>query len=96
LAGVTREALQGNAKGEEPLRFHDTRATFVVWALKDPTKGYGYAIDRTGHLTPEMIRRYDRAARNWREAKIVPFPSLTRAIPELSRKLSHKHLRVAG
>jgi len=100
-AGVTRSALQGGELHEEPLRFHDLRSTMVVWALKDPTKGYGWATDRTGHLTPGMLKRYDRAARNWREARFAPFPALvteadeqiTCVIPELSRQLSHGHLR---
>jgi len=106
-AGVTRASLQGEAEHEEPLRFHDLRATLVVWGLKDPTKGYGWVTDRTGHLTPRMLQRYDRAARNWKEAKLVPFPALAWeleepssgqgcAVPELSRKLAIKHLRVVG
>lgn len=93
-AGVTRGALQGDEEHEEPLRFHDLRATMVVWALKDPAKGYGWATDRTGHLTPSMLKRYDRAARNWREAKIVPFPALGAAVPEFTEQ-GRKVVRLA-
>ena len=97
-AGVTRQSLQGNADHEEPLRFHDLRSTCVVWGLRDPEKGYGWVIDRTGHLTPGMLQRYDRTARNWKETKIVPFPSLTGAIPELSNSkvVSLDRARSAG
>lgn len=106
-AGVDRPALQGEEAHEEAIRFHDCRATMVVWGLKDPAKGYGWVTDRTGHLTPRMLQRYDRAARTWREAKIIPFPPLVWhepehpdirkcSIPELSQELSHAHLRAVG
>lgn len=87
-AGIDRPALLGGEAHEEPLRFHDLRATMVVWGLKDPTRGYGWITDRTGHLSPDMVKRYDRAARSWVEARIVPFPPLVTgdeaAIPELA------------
>lgn len=101
-AGVKRASLQGQIEGEEGIRFHDLRATMVVWALKDPTKGHGWATDRTGHLEPKMLHRYYRAARHWKETRFTPFPAVwsdnhdTRVcvIPELSPKVSLKHLRV--
>jgi hypothetical protein len=46
----------------EPLRFHDTRATFVTWAFR-AGKGLGWITDRTGHLSEEMVDRYRRSAR---------------------------------
>ncbi len=81
-AGVDRAALYHRAKNVEPLRFHDLRATFVTWAKRDG-KGDGWISDRTGHLTPEMIERYSRAARTLADLKIEPFPDLTGKIPEL-------------
>ncbi len=81
-AGVERAALYHRAKNAEPLRFHDLRATFVTWAKRDG-KGDGCISDRTGHLTPEMIERYSRAARTLADLKINPFPDLTGEIPEL-------------
>jgi integrase len=93
-AGVTRAALfpddateepsakSAGPRNMEPLRFHDLRATFVTWAKRDG-KGDGWISDRTGHLTPEMISRYSRAARTLEDLKILPFPDLTGSIPEL-------------
>jgi len=65
---------------QEPLPFHDLRATFVTWA-----KGDGWISDRTGHLTPEMIERYSRAERTLADLKIEPFPELAGKIPELAK-----------
>jgi len=83
-AGVKREALVGAelAENVEPLRFHDLRATFVTWAMRQG-KGDGWISDRTGHLTPEMRARYARAARVLADLKYEPFPSLEKSIPEL-------------
>jgi integrase len=82
-AGVQREALVGaTADNVEPLRFHDLRATFVTWAMREG-KGDGWISDRTGHLTPEMRARYARAARILADLKYEPFPSLDRSVPEL-------------
>jgi integrase len=85
-AGVTREDL--GLSGDElpdnaqPIRFHDLRATFVTWA-KRAGRGNGWIGDRTGHLTPEMVARYDRGARRLADLRYDPFPSLDKAIPEL-------------
>jgi hypothetical protein len=38
--------------------------------------------DRSGHLTPSMLKRYDRAARSLTDLQIVP-PDISDAIPEL-------------
>lgn len=81
-AGVTREVLLGKAENVEPLRFHDLRATFVTWAMREG-RGDGWISDRTGHLTPEMRARYARAARTLADLKYEPFPALAGAIPEL-------------
>jgi integrase len=82
-AGITREVLFMKAPNVEPLRFHDGgRATFVTWA-KRAGKSDGWIADRTGHLTAEMIQRYNRAARTLEDLRIEPFPELTGTIPEL-------------
>ncbi len=82
-AGVTREILFSTAANVEPIRFHDTRATFVTWA-KRAGRSDGWIADRTGHLTPAMLARYARAARTLADLRIDPFPPLDGAIPELA------------
>ncbi|WP_438015016.1 tyrosine-type recombinase/integrase [Sorangium sp. So ce315] len=84
IAGVKRAALFEAGGNVEPLRFHDLRATGVTWA-KRAGKGDGWIADRTGHLTPEMLDRYTRAARTLEDLRIEPFPDLTGTIPELAR-----------
>ena len=72
-AGITRAALFERAPNVEPLRFHDLRATFVTWAMREG-RGEGWISDRTGHLTPEMRARYARAARTLMRPKVCPLP----------------------
>lgn len=81
-AGITRSALLERARNVERLRFHDLRATFVTWAMREG-RGEGWIADRTGHLTPEMRARYARAARTLMDLNYVPFPDVSAAIPEL-------------
>ncbi len=81
-AGVTREALHDRKPNASPLRFHDLRATFVTWAMREG-RGDGWISDRTGHLTPEMRARYARAARTLQDLNYQPFPDISAAIPEL-------------
>ncbi len=82
-AGVTRSALFAEGSNVEPLRFHDMRATLVTWG-KRAGKSDGWIADRTGHMTPEMIERYTRAARTLEDLKIEPFPELEGTIPEFA------------
>ncbi|WP_437894278.1 tyrosine-type recombinase/integrase [Sorangium sp. So ce124] len=84
IAGIKRAALFVAGGNVEPLRFHDLRATGVTWA-KRAGRGDGWIADRTGHLTPEMLDRYTRAARTLEDLRIEPFPDLTGTIPELAR-----------
>ncbi len=81
-AGVTRSALHDRAPNSSPLRFHDLRATFVTWAMREG-RGEGWISDRTGHLSAEMRNRYARAARTLLDLNYVPFPDLSEAIPAL-------------
>jgi integrase len=87
-AGITRAMLFARSAQVEPLRFHDLRATLVTWARR-AGKGQGWIADRTGHLTEEVMRRYDRGARMLADLKYLPFPDLSTAIPELSRDLDN-------
>lgn len=81
-AGITRRDLFLKSEKNEPLRFHDLRATFVTWARR-AQKGDGWISDRTGHLTQAVMHRYNRAARTLNDLKIDPFPDVSLAIPEL-------------
>ena len=87
-AGVTRELLFARSAHVEPLRFHDMRATFVTWSRR-AGKGTGWIADRTGHLTEEAMRRYDRGARMLADLKYKPFPDLSAALPELSEDIAN-------
>jgi len=84
-AGVTRGILFNNTDKIQALRFHDLRATFVTWA-KRAGKGDGWIADRTGHITKEVMDRYNRAARNLADLRLDPgpFPDISLAIPELA------------
>ncbi|HEX2877393.1 MAG TPA: hypothetical protein VHP33_39365, partial [Polyangiaceae bacterium] len=86
LAGIDRPDLLGLAgENAEPMRFHDLRATFVTWAMREG-RGDGWISDRTGHLTPQMRARYARAARTLADLSYEPFPDLAKAIPELNSR----------
>jgi integrase len=94
LAGITRELLFTQTDTVEPLRFHDLRATFVTWARR-AGKGDGWISDRTGHITKEMMNRYDRGARVLADLQYEPFPDISAAIPELTLPPNVKRLRKA-
>jgi integrase len=81
-AKMTRHTVDAPTANVQPLRFHDLRATFVTWSMRQG-RGDGWISDRTGHLTPEMRGRYARAARVLADLRYEPFPSLEKAIPEL-------------
>lgn len=83
-AGITRAILFTQAPNVQQLRFHDLRATFVTWARR-AGKGTGWISDRTGHLTPEIMQRYDRGARSLTDLQIASFPDISAAIPELAQ-----------
>lgn len=87
-AGVTRELLFSKARNVEPLRFHDTRATFVTWARR-AGKGRGWISDRTGHLDDAQMDRYDRQARSLADLDYAPFPDIATAVPELANDLAN-------
>jgi integrase len=88
-AKIKRPSLLGTGGDNvQPLRFHDLRATFVTWAMREG-RGDGWISDRTGHLTPEMRARYARAARTLSDLDYKPFPDIAKAIPELAKRPSN-------
>jgi integrase len=84
-AGINRQSLHERKPNSSPIRFHDLRATFVTWAMREG-RGDGWISDRTGHLTPEMRTRYARAARTLLDLNYQPFPDLSEAIPDLLKR----------
>src|SRR6478736_80496 len=85
-AKIERPTLFGKGGDNvQPMRFHDLRATFVTWAMREG-KGDGWISDRTGHLTPEMRAWYARAARTLSDLDYKPFPDVASAIPELAER----------
>lgn len=82
VADVKRQSLHERKANANPLRFHDLRATFVTWAIREG-RGDGWISDRTGHLTPSMRTRYTRAARTLQDLNYLPFPDISKVIPEL-------------
>jgi len=81
--GVDREVLFSDAPNVEPLRFHDTRATFVTWA-KRAGKTDAWISERTGHLTRQMIDRYTRAAQTLADLNYEPFPTMDELVGALT------------
>ena len=47
-AGITRPVLFEKSKARQPIRLHDTRATFITIALANG-KSEAWVQDRTGH-----------------------------------------------
>ncbi len=82
-AGVERAMLfEAGAENVEPIRFHDLRGTFTTWAKREG-RGDGWISDRTGHMSTDMIRRYERQARVLADLRYEPFPDVSTALPEL-------------
>lgn len=93
-AGVTRESLHKSSAAVQRLRFHDLRATFVTWALREGRSKF-WIQDRTGHVTDEQMARYARQARTLADLQIVPFPELVTEVPELA-ELPENVRRIRG
>ena len=64
------------ADNVQPIRFHDLRATFTTWALRQG-RGKFWLQDRTGHITDEQMARYARQARTLADLRIEPFPDIS-------------------
>ncbi len=82
LAGVDRTELHAEEDGVQRLRFHDLRASFVTWAKRD-NRTDAWIAERTGHQSDEMMERYTRAARTLADLRMVAFPDISNAVPEL-------------
>jgi integrase len=83
-AGIERANLFERTKVRQPVRIHDTRATFITIALANG-KSEAWVQDRTGHKSSQMINRYRRAARTAAELDLGNLAPMYRAIPELAR-----------
>lgn len=70
LASIDRPELFERTADRQPIRVHDLRSTFVVLALA-ADRSETWIMDRTGHTTSGMLRRYDRPARFAREADLA-------------------------
>lgn len=78
-AGITREVLFERNETRQPVRLHDTRATFITVALANG-KNEAWVQDRTGHRSSVMINRYRRAARTVAELRLGDFQRLDEAL----------------
>jgi len=85
-AGIDRPVLFEKSKARQPIRIHDTRATFITVSLANG-KSETWVQDRTGHKSSIMINRYRRAARTAAELGLGELAPLDVAIPELAAHL---------
>jgi len=85
-AGIKRATLFERSASRQPIRIHDTRATFITVALANG-RSEAWVQDRTGHKSSIMINRYRRAARSVAELGLGELRSLAEAVPELARKI---------
>ncbi|HMY21675.1 MAG TPA: tyrosine-type recombinase/integrase, partial [Polyangium sp.] len=88
-AGIDRANLFERTKARQPIRIHDTRATFITIMLANG-KSEAWVQDRTGHKSSQMINRYRRAARTAAELALGNLAPLYQAIPELNRLVPQK------
>ncbi len=88
-AGIDRANLFERTKARQPIRIHDTRATFITIMLANG-KSEAWVQDRTGHKSSQMINRYRRAARTAAELALGNLAPLYQAIPELDRLVPQK------
>ncbi len=78
-------SVDGVLTAVEPLRFHDLRSSFRMWARR-AGKSDAWISERTGHeLSGGMISRYDRGATMLEDLAFAPFPGIADALPELSK-----------
>ena len=65
------------------LRAHDFRASFVTVSLAQG-RSEAWVMDRTGHMSSQMLQKYRRLVRGHQEQNLGTFVPLSDAIPELS------------
>jgi len=85
-SGITRPVLFERSASRQPIRLHDTRATFITIALANG-RSEAWVQDRTGHKSSLMINRYRRAARTAAELDLGDLRPLYEAIPEFAALL---------
>ena len=78
-AGITRAILFERSRSRQPIRLHDTRATFITVALANG-KSEAWVQDRTGHRSSTMINRYRRVARTVAELGLGGFVRMDEAL----------------
>lgn len=78
-SGVDRPELFENSDVRQPVRAHDLRATFVV-LNKAAGRTDTWIMDRTGHLTSNMLQAYDRPSRRVAEMVLGPLGPLDRLL----------------
>lgn len=72
IAGITRAILFERSRSRQPIRLHDTRATFITVSLANG-KSETWVQDRAGHRSTTMINRYRRVARTVAELGLGGF-----------------------
>jgi len=82
-AGITRPVLFERTATRQPVRLHDSRATFITIALANG-RSEAWVQDRTGHKSSLMINLYRRAARTAAELGLGDLRPLNEAVPELA------------
>lgn len=78
-AGITRAILFERSRSRQPIRLHDTRATFITVSLATG-KSEAWVQDRTGHRSSTMINRYRRIARTVAELGLGGFVRMDEAL----------------
>lgn len=79
IAGITRTILFERSRSRQPIRLHDTRATFITVSLANG-KSETWVQDRTGHRSSTMINRYRRVARTVAELGLGGFVRMDEGI----------------
>ena len=87
LAGVKRSQLFLANQNRIMLRAHDLRASFVTVSLAQG-RSEAWVMDRTGHMSSQMLQKYRRLVRGHREQGLGDFVPLCDAIPELRERAS--------
>jgi integrase len=86
-AGINRTNLFERTSKRQPIRIHDTRATFITISLANG-KSEAWVQDRTGHKSSIMINRYRRVARQAPSPtdSAAAAPASAAAVPAPSRE----------
>lgn len=80
-AGVTRPALFETSDGRHALRVHDLRASFVTLHLA-LGRSQAWISSRTGHLSWQTMKLYERPAREAADLELGPPAAFWSSVPE--------------